>query len=116
MIKNIVVIGILSLAVVSCKKKTAARDISSSNDSIVINKAIEEDTYKPVDTICSNEYRSEDYITSLEWYQKKIKIDIAQNKPEQNNKLYLDHFKIRTKYTECLNVIHSNILDDYIIS
>ncbi|MEG1591386.1 hypothetical protein [Chryseobacterium sp.] len=114
MIKNIVVIGILSLAVVSCKKKTAATDINSSNDSIVINKAIEEDTYKPVDTICSNEYRSEDYIKSLEWYQKKIKTDIVQNKPEQNNKLYLDHFKIRTKYTECLNAIHSNILDDYI--
>lgn len=113
MIKNIVVIGILSLAAVSCKKEITATDIHSSNDSIVINKAIE-DTYKPVDTICSNEYKSEDYITSLEWYQKKIKTDIAQNKPEQNNTLYLDYFKIRTKYTECLNAIHSNILDDYI--
>ncbi|WP_175622303.1 tetratricopeptide repeat protein [Chryseobacterium schmidteae] len=113
MIKNIVVIGILSLAVVSCKKKTAATDIKSSNDSIVDNRNTDF-TYKPIDTICSKEYKSDDYIMSLEWYQKKIKINIAQNTPEQNNKLYLDYFKIRTKYTECLNVIHNNILDDYI--
>lgn len=113
MIKQIITVCMLYIAVVSCKKETTASDIKPVNDSISKIKT-QEDQYKPVDTACSSTHKTEDYIKSLQWYQKDIEKQVAQNSPEQNNQLYVDYTKIRSKYIECLSGNLGKILDEYI--
>ncbi|BAP31779.1 uncharacterized protein CHSO_2742 [Chryseobacterium sp. StRB126] len=113
MIKKIIAVCILSVAVVSCKKETAVSDVKPANDSIAKNEA-KEDQYKPIDTACSSDNKTEDYITALQWYRTKIDKEIAENSPEQNNKVYEDYVKIRDKYTDCFNDSQTEILDKYV--
>ncbi|AZA76699.1 hypothetical protein EG347_03780 [Chryseobacterium sp. G0186] len=113
MIKNIVAVCLLSAAVVSCKKETAVSEVKPVSDSIAKNE-VKEDQYKPIDTTCSPNYKTEDYITALQWYRTKIDKEIAGNSPEQNDKVYEDYVKIRNKYTNCLNDLHTEILDKYV--
>lgn len=113
MIKNIITVCILFAAVVSCKKETAVSGEKSSQDSISSNET-KKDQYKPVDTACSPHTKTEDYITSLQWYHTKVEKEITENTPEQNDKTYEDFFKIREKYTECLSSLHADILDKYV--
>lgn len=113
MIKKIIAVCILSVAVASCKKEAAVPDRKPANDSIVKNET-KENQYKPIDTACSASNKTEDYITALQWYRTKIDKEIAGNSPEQNNKVYEDYVKIRDKYTDCLNVSQTEILDKYI--
>ncbi|MDN3693014.1 hypothetical protein QWZ06_12335 [Chryseobacterium tructae] len=113
MIKKIVAVCILSVAVVSCKKETAVPDGKSVNDSIAKNET-KENQYKPIDTACSSNNKTEDYIAALQWYRTKIDKEIAGNSPEQNNKVYEDYVKIRDKYTDCFNDSQTEILDKYI--
>lgn len=114
MIKKIVAACLLSAAVVSCKKEATVSDVKTANDSIAKNEVKEEDQYKPIDTACSPNYKTEDYITALQWYRTKIDKEIAANSPEQNDKVYEDYVKIRNKYTSCLNDLHIDILDKYV--
>ncbi|MGE8552709.1 MAG: hypothetical protein ACN6OB_02090 [Chryseobacterium jejuense] len=113
MIKKIIAVCILSVAVVSCKKETAVSDVKPAKDSIAKNET-QEDQYKPIDTACSSNNKTEDYITALQWYRTKIDKEIAGNNPEQNNKVYEDYVKIRDKYTDCLNDSQTEILDKYV--
>jgi len=113
MIRKIIAVCLVSAAVVSCRKETAVSDIKPVNDSIAKNEA-PEDQYKPIDTACSSENKTEDYITALQWYRTKIDKEIAGNSPEQNNKVYEDYVKIRDKYTDCFNDSQTEILDKYI--
>lgn len=113
MIKKIITVCILSAAVVSCKKETAVSEAKSANDSIAKNET-KEDQYKPIDTACSSENKTEDYIKALQWYRTKIDKEIAGNSPEQNNKVYENYVKIRDKYTDCFNTSQTEILDKYI--
>ncbi|MDR2237065.1 MAG: hypothetical protein LBE92_13170 [Chryseobacterium sp.] len=113
MIKNSIVAGLLSVAVVSCKKEAAVSDVKPVNDSIVKSE-IKEDQYKPVDTACSPSGKTEDYIRALQWYRTRTEKELAANTPEQNDKTYEDLVKIRTKYTGCLSTLHSDILDKYV--
>ncbi|SDI92404.1 hypothetical protein [Chryseobacterium jejuense] len=113
MIKKIIAVCILSVAVVSCKKETAVSDVKPAKDSIAKNET-KEDQYKPIDTACSSNNKTEDYITALQWYRTKIDKEIAGNNPEQNNKVYEDYVKIRDKYTDCLNDSQTEILDKYV--
>ncbi len=113
MIKRIIAICILSAAVVSCKKETAVSEGKQVNDSITKTKS-EEDQYKPIDTACSSANKTEDYITSLQWYRTKIEKEMAANSPEQNDQVYEDYLKIRGKYTECLMNLHTDVLDKYV--
>lgn len=113
MIKNIIAVCLLSAAVVSCKKETAVSEVKSANDSIAKNET-KEDQYKPIDTACSSENKTEDYIKALQWYRTKIDKEIAGNTPEQNNKVYENYVKIRDKYTDCFNTSQTEILDKYI--
>ncbi|WP_106917508.1 hypothetical protein [Chryseobacterium aurantiacum] len=113
MIKKIVAVCLLSAAVVSCKKETAVSDVKPANDSIIKNET-KEDQYKPIDTACSPNHKTDDYITALQWYRTKIDKEIAGNSPEQNDKVYEDYVKIRDKYTSCLNDLHMDILDKYV--
>ena len=113
MIRKIIAVCLVSAAVVSCKKETAVSDIKPVNDSIAKNEA-PADQYKPIDTACSSENKTEDYITALQWYRTKIDKEIAGNSPEQNNKVYEDYVKIRDKYTDCFNDSQTEILDKYV--
>lgn len=113
MIKKIIAACLLSAAVVSCKKEATVSDVKPANDSIAKNET-KEDQYKPIDTACSPNYKTEDYITALQWYRTKIDKEIATNSPEQNDKVYEDYVKIRNKYTSCLNDLHIDILDKYV--
>ncbi|WP_276877885.1 hypothetical protein [Chryseobacterium joostei] len=113
MIKKIIAVCLLSAAVVSCKKEATVSDVKPANDSIAKNE-VKEDQYKPIDTACSPNYKTEDYITALQWYRTKIDKEIAANSPEQNDKVYEDYVKIRNKYTSCLNDLHIDILDKYV--
>ncbi|MCJ7932053.1 MAG: hypothetical protein MUW56_00040 [Chryseobacterium sp.] len=110
MIKEIIAVCILSVAVVSCKKETTVSDVKPANGLIAKNET-KEDQYKPIDTACSSENKTEDYITALEWYRTKTDKEIAGNSPEQNNKVYEDYVKIRDKYTDCFNASQTEILD-----
>ncbi|NIF05044.1 hypothetical protein F3J23_06275 [Chryseobacterium sp. Tr-659] len=113
MIKRIIAVCLLSAAVVSCKKETVAADTKKTADSIALTEA-KEDNYKPIDTACSPHHKTEDYITSLQWYRTKIEKEMAVNSPEQNDEVYEDYLKIRGKYTECLMSLHSDVLDKYV--
>ncbi|RKE81755.1 MULTISPECIES: hypothetical protein [unclassified Chryseobacterium] len=113
MIKRIIAIYILSAAVVSCKKETAVSEVKQVNDSITKTES-KEDQYKPIDTACSSANKTEDYITSLQWYRTKIEKEMAGNRPEQNDQVYEDYLKIRGKYTECLMSLHTGVLDKYV--
>lgn len=113
MIKRIIAICILSAAVVSCKKETAVSEGKQVNDSITKTES-KEDQYKPIDTACLSTNKTEDYITSLQWYRTKIEKEMAGNSPEQNDKVYEDYLKIRGKYTECLMNLHTDVLDKYV--
>jgi hypothetical protein len=113
MIRKIIAVCLVSAAVVSCKKETAVSDIKPVNDSIAKNEA-PADQYKPIDTACSSENKTEDYITALQWYRTKVDKEIAGNSPEQNNKVYEDYVKIRDKYTDCFNDSQTEILDKYV--
>lgn len=113
MIKNITVVCLLFAAEVSCKKEASVADVRPANDSIAKNET-KEDQYKPIDTVCSSENKTEDYITALQWYRTKIDREITGNSPEKNNKVYEDYLKIREKYTDCLNTSQAEILDKYI--
>lgn len=112
MIKKIVAVCLLSVAVVSCKKETAVSDTKSGSDSIAKNDT-KENEYKPIDTACTKDHQPADYIAALQWYRTKIDKEIAENSPEQNNKVYEDYVKIREKYTDCLSFSQTEILDKY---
>lgn len=113
MIKQIITICILSAAVVSCKKEAAVSEVKPVHDSIAGTES-GEDQYKPIDTACSSGNKTEDYIKSLQWYRAKIEKEMAGNSPEQNDKVYEDYLKIRSKYTECLMNLHTGVLDKYV--
>ncbi|GEJ44355.1 hypothetical protein [Chryseobacterium sp. ON_d1] len=113
MIKQIITICILSAAVVSCKKEAAVSEVKPVHDSIAGTES-REDQYKPIDTACSSGNKTEDYIKSLQWYRAKIEKEMAGNSPEQNDKVYEDYLKIRSKYTECLMNLHTGVLDKYV--
>jgi len=113
MIKKIIAVCLLSAAVVSCKKETAVSETKLENDSIAKTET-KEDQYKPIDTACSPAHKTEDYITSLQWYHTKIEKEMAGNSPEQNDTVYEDYLKIRGKYTGCLMNLHTDILDKYV--
>ncbi|PKF75820.1 tetratricopeptide repeat protein [Chryseobacterium sp. PMSZPI] len=113
MIKKIITICILSAIVVSCKKETTVSDVKPVKDSITKNETKEE-LYKPVDTVCSPNKKTEDYITALQWYHTKIDKEVAENTPEKNNNVYEDYLKIREKYTECLSSLNADVLDKYV--
>jgi len=104
----------LSVLVFSCKKeapKTAGG--KTANDSIAKTE-MKEDLFKPIDTACSPTNKTEDYITAIQWYRTKVDREIAGNSPAQNNKVYEDYLKVREKYTECLNDLHTDLLDKYV--
>jgi hypothetical protein len=73
---------LLFAAVVSCKKEAAVADVKSANDSIAKNET-KEDQYKPIDTVCSSENKTEDYITALQWYRTKIDRDCRKQSGEE---------------------------------
>ncbi|WP_034725462.1 hypothetical protein [Chryseobacterium sp. JM1] len=113
MIKKIVAVCMLSVLVFSCKKEVQkVAETKTANDSITQTE-IKEDLFKPIDTACSTANKTEDYIAALQWYKAKTDKEIAVNSPEQNNSLYEDYVKIRTKYTDCLNGLHQDMLDQY---
>jgi len=113
MIKKIVAVSMLSVLVFSCKKEVQkVPETKITNDSMT-KTGIKEDLFKPIDTTCSTANKTEDYIAALQWYKAKTDKEIAVNSPEQNDRLYEDYVKVRTKYTECLNGLHADILDQY---
>ncbi|MDV7696083.1 hypothetical protein N6B72_04025 [Chryseobacterium soli] len=114
MMRKSLAVCMLSVLVFSCKKeasKTAGG--KTANDSIA-GTEMKEDLFKPIDTACSPANKMEDYMTALQWYRTKVDKEIAENSPEQNDRVYEDYLKIREKYTECLNGLHTDILDKYI--
>ncbi|KFF25970.1 outer membrane protein assembly factor BamD [Chryseobacterium vrystaatense] len=113
MIRKIIAVGVLSLLIFSCKKEAEkAAEGVTAKDSIAKTE-VKEDLFKPIDTACSPNNKTEDYITAFQWYKAKIDKEIAGNSPVQNDKVYDDYVKIRTKYTDCLNGLHADILDKY---
>lgn len=111
MIKKIIAFCVLSAAVVSCKKEAT---VSEAKPVKITQTESKEDQYKPIDTACSSTNKTEDYITSLQWYRTKIDKEISENSLEQNDRVYEDYLKVREKYTECLNALHTDILDKYV--
>ncbi|MBL1220915.1 hypothetical protein JET18_08710 [Chryseobacterium sp. L7] len=113
MIKKILAVCMLSVLVFSCRKEVQkAPETKTVNDSIAKTE-VKEDLFKPIDTACSTANKTEDYIAALQWYKAKTDKEIAVNSPEQNDRLYEDYVKIRTKYTDCLNGLHQDILEQY---
>lgn len=113
MIKKILAVCILSMFAFSCKKeRSEVREQKTTYDSIAQTE-VKEDLFKPIDTACSPANKTEDYVAALQWYKAKIDQEIAGNNPEQNDRVYEDYVKIRKKYTECLNGLHADILDQY---
>ncbi|REC50002.1 hypothetical protein DRF67_00190 [Chryseobacterium pennipullorum] len=104
---------LLSAIAVSCKKETAVSEEQPIRNSVAKNET-KENQYKPIDTACSPNNKMEDYIMALQWYSNKINKEMAGNSPEQNTKVYDDYIKIREKYTDCLNISQTEILDKYI--
>lgn len=113
MIKKTLAVCMLSVLVFSCRKEVQkAPETKNVNDSIAKTE-VKEDLFKPIDTACSTANKTEDYIAALQWYKAKTDKEIAVNSPEQNDRLYEDYVKIRTKYTDCLNGLHQDILEQY---
>lgn len=114
MIKKILVIFILCISLFSCKKEVSkTSEIKPENDSIA-KVETKEDLYKPIDTACSSQNKTEDYIAALQWYQTKTEKEIAENSPEQNDKLYENYIKIRNKYIGCLSNTLGDVLEKYV--
>jgi len=114
MIKKSLAAFILLVSIVSCKKeasKTSQEKIEKDTISTVETK---EDLFKPIDTTCSSKNKTEDYIETLQWYQQKTEKEIAQNSPEQNDKLYEAYSKIREKYIVCLSETLGKVLEEYV--
>lgn len=114
MMRKSLAVCILSVLVFSCKKeapKTAGG--KTANDSIARTE-MKEDLFKPIDTACSPVNKTEDYMAALQWYRTEVDKEIAENSPEQNDKVYEDYLKIREKYTGCLSSILGDILDKYV--
>jgi len=114
MIKKSLAAFILLVSIFSCKKeatKTSQEKIEKDTISTVEKK---EDLFKPIDTVCSSKNKTEDYIETLQWYQQKTEKEIAQNLPEQNDKLYEDYSKIREKYIACLSETLGKVLEEYV--
>jgi hypothetical protein len=114
MIKNIFAAFILLISVFSCKKEEAKTIEKKTVNDTVSKAEPTEDLLKPIDTACSSKNKTEDYITALQWYKSKTEKEIAQNSPEQNDKLYEVYIKIRDKYTACLSGTLGNVLDEYV--
>ncbi|AZA50058.1 hypothetical protein EG346_18560 [Chryseobacterium carnipullorum] len=113
MIKKTLAVCILSVLVFSCKREVQkVSDTETVNDSMAKTE-VKEASFKPIDTACSTANKTEDYIAALQWYKAKNEKEIAVNSPEKNDRLYEDYVKIRTKYTNCLNGLHQDILDQY---
>ncbi|WP_167369804.1 hypothetical protein [Chryseobacterium shigense] len=103
----------LSVLVFSCKKEVQkVSEAQTAKDSIT-KAGAKEDLFKPIDTVCLPANKTEDYIAALQWYKEKTDKEIAENSPEHNNRVYEDYIKIRKKYTDCLNGLHADILDQY---
>ncbi|MFP3590891.1 hypothetical protein [Chryseobacterium sp. SIMBA_038] len=114
MIKKSLAIFILCISLFSCKKEVSkTSEIKQENDSIA-KVETKEDLYKPIDTACSSQNKTEDYIIALQWYQTKTEKEIAENSPEQNDKLYEDYVKIRNKYIGCLSNTLGDVLEKYV--
>ncbi|WP_426278296.1 hypothetical protein ACN9MN_02975 [Chryseobacterium sp. S-02] len=114
MIKKSLAAFILLVSIFSCKKeasKTSQEKIEKDTISIVETK---EDLFKPIDTTCSSKNKTEDYIETLQWYKQKTEKEIAQNSPEQNDKLYEAYSKIREKYIVCLSETLGKVLEEYV--
>lgn len=107
-------IFVVCMSLFSCKKEgSKASEGKNTNDSIA-KVDVKEDVYKPIDTACSSQNKTEDYITALQWYQSKTEKEIAENSPEQNDKSYEEYVKIRNKYISCLSNILGDVLDKYV--
>lgn len=112
--RSISAIFILFVFVFSCGKKES-KSIEKKQENDTISKTeTKKDSYKPIDTICSSKNTTEDYITTLQWYKSETEKEIANNTPEQNDKLYEDYIKNRDKYTACLSENLSTVLNEYI--
>lgn len=114
MIKNSIAIFILCIGLISCKKegsKTLEGNIKKDSSAKV---EVKQDLYTPIDTACSSENKTEDYIAALQYYQTKTEKEIAENSPQENDKLYEDYEKLRDKYISCLSTILGDVLDKYV--
>lgn len=114
MIKKSLAAFILLMSIFSCKKEASKTSVDKVEKDTVSTIEAKEDIFKPVDTACSSKNQTEDYIAALQWYQKKTEKEIAQNSPEQNDKLYEDYLKIREKYTSCLSENLGKVLEEYV--
>jgi TolA-binding protein len=114
MIKKSLAAFILLISIVSCKKEASKTFERKVEKDTTLTAETKEDLFKPIDTACSTKNRTEDYIAALQWYQHKIEKEIAQNSPEQNDKLYEDYSKIRDKYTGCLSENLGKVLNEYV--
>ncbi|GAA5102183.1 hypothetical protein GCM10023210_42910 [Chryseobacterium ginsengisoli] len=114
MIKKSLAAFILLISIFSCKKETSKTSAGKIEKDTISKIKTREDSFKPIDTACSSKNKTEDYIAALQWYQYKTEKEIAQNSPEQNDKLYEDYLKIRNNYTVCLSENLSKVLEEYI--
>ena len=114
MIKKSLAAFILLISIFSCKKEASKTSEGKIEKDTISKIETEEDSFKPIDTACSSKNKTEDYIAALQWYQHKTEKEIAQNSPEQNDKLYEDYLKIRDKYTVCLSENLSKVLEEYV--
>lgn len=111
---RVLTISILFVFLFGCKKKESEVFTGKSANDTILETQVKNDLYKPKDTACSSENKPEDYIKSLQWYQSKAIREIAENTPEENNKLYEEYFEIRNKYINCLSNQLGDILDRYV--
>lgn len=114
MIKNSIAIVLLCLGIVSCKKEGSKTPEGNLKKNSAANIEARQDLYKPIDTACSSGNKIEDYIAALQWYQMKTEKKIAENSPQENDRLYEDYAKIRDKYIGCLSTILGDVLDKYV--
>ncbi|WBV60995.1 hypothetical protein PFY12_02465 [Chryseobacterium camelliae] len=114
MIKNTLAAFILLMSIFSCKKEASKTSVEKVERDTISTVETKEDLFKPIDTTCSSKNKTEDYIAALQWLQHKTEKEIAQNSPEQNDKLYEDYIKIREKYTACLSENLGKVLEEYV--
>ncbi|WP_312900809.1 tetratricopeptide repeat protein [Chryseobacterium taichungense] len=113
MIQKSLAAFILLVSIFSCKKEASKTSIQEVEKDTALKVETNEDIFKPVDTVCFSSNTTEDYIKAVEWYKNKTAKEVADNSPEQNNKLYEDYLKIRNKYTLCLSENLSKVLIYY---
>ncbi|CAA7196639.1 tol-pal system YbgF family protein [Chryseobacterium potabilaquae] len=114
MIKKRVAAFILLIVILSCKKNeqiVTGRNIVHDTLNSIVTK---EDSYRPIDTVCSPNNKTKDYIEALQWYNDEVRKEVAMNPLEKNNRLYKNYLKIRDKYIQCISEINGDVLDKYV--